>query len=102
MEIKTETRTVSIALRLWRGGWNAGYKPDCFADLENGSFAREFGKGLDEEIGAILATDADLDNLIDWWQSECDAANSGEDGEVLLALSDEERERGDEWNLIVD
>ena len=64
MEIKTETRTVSIALRLWRGGWNVGYEPDCFADLENGSFAREFGMGL--------------------------------------ALSDEERERGDEWNLIVD
>ena len=68
MEIKTETRTVSIALRLWRGGWNVGYEPDCFADLENGSFAREFGKGLDEETGAILATDADLDNLIDWWR----------------------------------
>ena len=102
MEIKTETRTVNITLRLWRGCFNAGYEPDCFADLENGSFAREFGKGLDEETGAILATDADLDNLINWWQNECNAANSGADGEVLLALSEEERERGDEWTLSVD
>lgn len=102
MTIKTESKIINIALRLWRGGWNAGYEPDCFADLENGSFAREFGKGLDEETGAILASDADTQKLIDWWQSECDAANIGEDGEVLLALSDEERERGDEWTLFTD
>ena len=41
MTIKTETKTINITLKLWRGGWNAGYEPDCFDDLENGSFARE-------------------------------------------------------------
>ena len=102
MTIKTESKIINIALRLWRGGWNAGYEPDCFADLENGSFAREFGKGLDEETGAILASYSDTQNLIAWWRDECDIANSGNDGDCLLALSGDEIDRGDEWQLLVD
>ena len=98
MTIKTETKTINITLKLWRGGWNAGYEPDCFDDLENGSFARE-----DFAIfAAILASDEDTRNLIAWWQNEVDTANRGEDGEVLAALTDEERDNGDEWNLTVD
>lgn len=102
MTIKTETKTINITLKLWRGGWNAGYEPDCFDDLENGSFAREFGKGTEEGGTAILASDADVKNLIAWWQDEVDTANRGEDGEVLVALTDEERGNGDEWDLTVD
>lgn len=102
MTIKTETKIINITLKLWRGGWNAGYEPDCFADMENGSFAREFGKGTEDGDYAILASDEDVKNLITWWQGEVDTANRGEDGEVLVALTDEERDNGDEWNLIVD
>lgn len=102
MTIKTETKTINITLKLWRGGWNAGYEPDCFADMDNGSFAREFGKGTEEGSTAILASDEDAKNLISWWQDEVDTANRGEDGEVLVALTDEERDNGDEWDLVVD
>lgn len=102
MTIKTESRMITIALRLYRGGWDAGYEPDCFADLENGSFACEYGKGYDDDTDTILASDADAQRLIDWWQDECDTANGGDDGDCLLALSDDEISRGDEWNLIVD
>ena len=102
MTIKTESKTINITLKLWRGGWNAGYEPDCFDDMENGSFAREFGKGTEEGSTAILASDEDTRNLIAWWQNEVDTANRGEDGEVLVALTDEERDNGDEWDLVVD
>ena len=102
MTIKTESKTINITLKLWRGGWNAGYEPDCFADMDNGSFAREFGKGTEEGSTAILASDEDAKNLISWWQDEVDTANRGEDGEVLVALTDEERDNGDEWDLVVD
>ena len=102
MTIKTETKTINITLKLWRGGWNAGYEPDCFADMDNGSFAREFGKGTEEGSTTILASDEDTRNLIAWWQNEVDTANRGEDGEVLVALTDEERDNGDEWDLVVD
>lgn len=102
MTIKTESKYIKITLKLWRGGWNAGYEPDCFDDLENGSFAREFGKGTADEGTAILASDEDTRNLIAWWQNEVGTANRGEDGEVLAALTDEERGNGDEWDLIVD
>lgn len=102
MIIKTESKIINISLKLYRGGWNAGYEPDCFSDLENGSFAREYGKGREEGSDAILASDADTQNLINWWQEECDTANGGEDGECLVALSEDEIARGDEWTLFVD
>lgn len=99
MTIKTESKIVRVALRLWRGGWSAGYEPDCFQDLEP-NFPRDHG--YDRGWDAILASDADTQAMIDWWKDECDSANRGEDGECLVALTEEELERGDEWNLIVD
>ena len=99
MTIKTESKIINIALRLWRGGWNAGLEPDCFQDLEtNFRCDHEYDDGTDP----ILASDADAQNLIAWWRDECDSANSGNDGECLLALSEDEIDRGDEWQLIVD
>ena len=102
MTIKTEAKIINITLKLWRGGWDAGYEPDCFDDMDNGSFAREFGKGTEEGGTAILANDEDAKNLISWWQDEVDTANQGEDGECLVPLTEEERDNGDEWNLDVD
>lgn len=102
MTIKTESKMINIALRLWRGGWNAGYEPDCFSDLDNGEFVREFCNGRDDGSDTILASDADTQNLISWWRDECDSANSGNGGECLVALSEDEIARGDEWQLLVD
>lgn len=102
MTIKTESKIINITLKLWRGGWNAGYEPDCFGDMDNGCFARDFGRGREEGSDAILASDADTRDMIDWWQGECTAANRGEDGECLQALTEEELARGDEWTLDVD
>lgn len=94
MTIKTNTRTVNIQLCKWESG--NGYGPDCFQDLEvNFPAAHQRLDGSDE----IVCTDSELDELIAWWQSECDAANSGKDGDILSPsdLSD-----GDEWCLIAD
>lgn len=102
MTIKTESKIINISMKLYRGGWNCGWEPDCFDDLENGSFAREYGKGYEEGSYTILASDADTRNLIDWWQGECDTANGGEDGDCLMALTEDEIDRGDEWALFVD
>lgn len=97
MNIKTETRSISIELRLWRDGWNAGYEPDCFNDVET-NFR------LDHQVDAdhnVLCSDKDADELIAWWTDECACVNRDGDGDCLH-LSAEERERGDEWTLFVE
>lgn len=98
MKIKTEKRTVNVTLRIWRGGWSAGYEPDCFDDL-----GREFAALHPEEgeNGEIIAPEEDLTAMIEWWEAECAAANRGEDGDGLQGLTAKERERGDEWVLTV-
>lgn len=115
MTIVTETRSVNIRLRYWRGEWNCGYEPDCFSDLElNFASTHDMLEGSSDYI----ATDAEVDDLIEWWKNECETANAGydhecyandeeylrfgPDGDVLVALTDEQRERGDEWVLFVD
>ncbi len=101
MFIKTETRLLDISLNLWRGGWNAGYEPDCFDDL--GCVAREGHEVLElDDCGcdkAYIYTDKEADELISWWESECENANKGEDGEGLQGLTEDEIDRGDEWNF---
>lgn len=100
MKIKTETRRLTLALRLWRGGWDAGYEPDCLDDLET-DFPRN--RPRDEETDDLLATDQEVNGLIAWWRVECDYANAGDHyGDGLRCLSQTERENGDEWALIVD
>ena len=100
MKIKTETRRLTLALRLWRGGWNAHYEPDCLDDLET-DFPRN--RPHDEETDDLLATDQEVDGIIAWWQVECANANTGDiDGDGLCCLSQAARENGDEWALIVE
>jgi hypothetical protein len=98
MKIKTETKMHTIEMRLWRDGWNAGYEPDCFDDLEP-NFPADHE--IDED-GIILATEAEVDDLLAFWRSEIRAANIGEDGDVLNALTDDEIANGDEWILTTD
>lgn len=99
MTIKTETRTITITLRKFVGGWSAGWEPDCFDDLET-SFPIDHPDRLDGDY-VILASDADTDGMIGWWQEECEEANAGRDGECLCALSEDQIARGDEWYLEV-
>lgn len=97
MTIKTEKRLVEISLRYWKGGWNAGYEPDCFQDLEP-NFPMQFPE---REEYAILCLEKELVELIDFWSEECDLANEGEPGDVLEALTDAEIDNGDGWNIFV-
>lgn len=96
MMITTNTRTVEIALRLWNG-LDGQYEPDCFNDLEPNFAPAHRGEG-----GEIRCTDEELNDLIEWWTAEVENANHGDvDGDGLCVLTDEQRENGDEWALIV-
>lgn len=115
MLVQTETRRIEILLRYWNGGWNSGHSPDCFSDLEtNFPLANPNVEGCG---CAILANDKAVDELIDWWEEEVFSANKGynheiyenddeymkygPEGECLAALTDRQRENGDEWILTV-
>lgn len=105
MFIKTETRLLEITLRLWRGGWNAGYEPDCFDDI-GGFDARDGHNVIDlDDCGcdkAFIYTDNDADKLISWWEHECENANRGEDGDGLQGLTEDEINNGDSWDFDVE
>lgn len=94
MKIRTGSKTVSVSLQYYHGGWNAGAGPDCFDDMED-NFAREHQR--QDGDTAILCTDAELTNMLEWWEAEVKTANSGEDGEALAGISEDAREQGDEW-----
>ena len=120
MTIRSEIRTVEISLRYWNGGWNAGYDPDCFDDLEP-NFPEQFTERAEDDDTIILAPESELAELIDWWKNERDTANAGYDHDefaddeafeaynqscgwtdvILTPLTDEARDRGDHWDLIV-
>ena len=99
MEIRTTdtNRYYRISLRLWRNdSWNPGYEPDCFDELEQ-NIPRDYPR---EDGGcAYLMKEADLTAIVDWWQSEAENANQGNDGNGLCGLSPDEIENGDEWSF---
>lgn len=78
MTIRSEIRTVKISLRCWKGGWNAGYEPDCFDDLEV-NFPIDHPARAEDDDTIILAPESDLAALIEWWHDACDTANAGYD-----------------------
>lgn len=94
MTIKTETRIVDIKLRIWYD--NVGYGPDCFDSLEP-NFPCEFPERADDDYNSIIATDEAVNDLIKWWQTQCDTANSGEYHEEGLDVL-----KDGEWDLTVD
>lgn len=102
MTIKTESGIYTIELRYWEGGWNAGFTPDCFDDLEV-NFPMEHPHEYDDDYrgNVIVTTDADLKGLVDWWENECASANEGEGGDCLGVLTAEERDRDEGWVLEV-
>lgn len=95
----TDTRKVKIELRFWRSGWNAGYEPDCFADMDT-----DWHSHWDSEAEACMVTDKELDEIISWWQDEVDSANADPDyeGDALTGIDIVNAEEGSEWCLIVE
>lgn len=95
----TETRKVKIELCFWRGGWNAGYEPDCFADMDT-----DWHKYWDSELEACKITDVELDEIIKWWEAEVDGANDdpGYEGDALTGVSYTDSDDGCEWRLFVE
>ena len=100
MLIKTETRVLEIGLSIWNGFPGV----DCFDDL-GGPDARDGHDAFElDDTGCSIAyiyTDKDADKLISWWESECESANRGEDGDGLQGLTEDEIASGDSWVLSV-
>lgn len=86
--ITTDTKkTITITLKTWDGSqWSA----DMFDDMED-IFAATHDRlpGSD----AISATQSEVDDMIDYWKSEVEAANSGKYSEQFGSPEDRE-ERG--------
>lgn len=94
----TTNKSVDVALRLWRGGWNAGFEPDVLQDLA----ADDLNNcPHDEDHNPMMSADA-LKDFVDWWTGEIVRSNSGRDGDGLQGLTADEISRGDEWMLSVE
>lgn len=94
----TDNTKVDVTLRLWRGGWGAGFEPDAIQDLASD----DLNSRPHDDDGHPMMSAADLQAFIDWWADAIARSNSGRDGDGLQGLTDEEIERGDEWMLTVD
>ena len=99
MTITTPTRTVTVSLRRYTGGWDMGYSPDCLQDLEP-DFPRTHPDRL-PGFDIIVSSDDDLDDMLDFWHTAVYAANHGIDNDGLPGLKASEFERGDQWILDV-
>lgn len=112
MKIITETRKIDITLRYFNG---TNLDQDCFNDLEDAFMA---GHKMLEGSDEYIATDEEVNDLIDFWKDNCKTANAGYDhneyidhgdyktripeDHILWALSDEQLENGGKWILDVD
>lgn len=100
MIVKTDKNTYTLSLNLWRGGWDAGYEPDCFGDLCNG-FAVDIINGdvVEVEPGVYQMSEDYLSYICSFWEDECRHANSDPDyeGDGLMGLSEDAVSSGDSW-----
>ena len=94
----TTNKSVDISLRLWRGGWDAGFGPDALQDLAEADLN---ACPRDEDRNPMMSAD-DLRAFICWWTDEVARANTGRDGDGLCGLTEAEVARGDEWMLSVE
>lgn len=95
MTIKTETRELTVELRMYDGNeWSYDLIDDLGPDFRLSHPGRVPGSDT------IIASDEDTDDLVDYWAWEVEAANKGMTGEVLN-LSDDERANGHEYDLTV-
>lgn len=112
MIIETNTRRVTISLRQWIEKIG-DYATDIFDDLEIG-FPMTHDRIPGDE--AFQATDAELNELIVWWEDNVAIANKGYDHsryddydhyllcahvQGLVAIDDEELQAGNIWYLDV-
>lgn len=112
MKLITETREIKITLHYFNG---TDLDPDCFNDLEDVFMVEhKMLDGSDEYI----ATDEEVNDLIEFWEKECKTANAGYnhneysdyeeykartlEDPMLWALSDDQLENGEKWILTVD
>lgn len=95
--IKVGEKNYNCELKLWRGGWNAGYEPDCLGDMDG-----EMHKHWDAEEEMYIYTEEEFKAFCDFWKSECELANSKGEYSEFLNLSDEEIDNDDEWFFIVE
>lgn len=89
---------VNISLRLWRGGWDAGFEPDALQDLAEADLN---ACPRDEDRNPMMSAD-ELEAFVAWWTEEVARANTGRDGDGLQGLTADEISRGDEWMLLVE
>ena len=100
MKIRTENHEYIAELRVWRGGWNAGYDPDFLSDAEPAFFDGHYD--YDSDSDTVIMTEAELKELCDWWEKEAEAASKDPDytGDGLVGLTADEIETGDEYVFI--
>lgn len=107
MTITTPTRTVTVSLRRYTGGWDRGCGPDCLQDLEPDclqDLEPDFPRTHPDRLPGsdiIVSSDEDLDDMLDFWYTAAYASNHGQDNDGLDGLTEEEIERGDQWILDV-
>lgn len=69
MKYIVDGQVKEIALKVWYGDQ---YSPDFFSDMEI-----DLGQDEIDEDGNRIVTDERYAEIVDYWQSEVDAANSG-------------------------
>ena len=93
----TDGSKVDVALRLWRGGWDAGLGPDALQDLASD----DLNPRPHDDDGYPMMGGDELKEFVAWWTDEVARANTGRDGDGLCGLTEVEIDRGDEWVLTV-
>ena len=71
--VKDTNRVVSVELRQWHNGFEAGWGIDESEDL---MYSSVDGLELDAYEGYYYITQKQLSEMLDWWQDEVDSANS--------------------------
>lgn len=94
MKIKTEIGIHILSMRYFNG---LNLEPDCLSELDEPFIANH---KYDPVNDCTLATEAEVNGLIDFWEHELKQVNSGNEGEVLNALDYGQIERGEGWQLI--
>lgn len=96
MTIKTTTKIIAISLRRYAGNHNPNLEPDVLGELEIG-FAADHA--TEPGSNYLLATDAEVADLLDWWTDEANNANKGIDGDALAGLTADELADDVRWVL---
>lgn len=94
---KNTGETLEVSLHYFRGGFNPDLGPCCLADLASGELSGRYDVETDSHIVD------DLEGFVDWWTDEANKANADPEyqGDGLIGITADCKERGDEWCLII-